>query len=474
VNRRAALLAAVALAPAPSCARSPELDPCANVECSTRGFCLAPEGAAICICMESFHAERLECVPNDPVDPCLGVTCSGHGTCRVVGGEPRCDCEAGWTTPSPSSTACVPGSQDAAAGEDAVARDDAGGQDDGAREDARDPADADSEAPGDAPGSCGNGVVEEMEECDGDPPRACATVCGTEGTMPCVDCAWAECDPPADSCNGADDDCDTTTDEDCAANDECAGATSLGPLGAARTVVGGSTASATNSAGSCAGGNDVWYSFNLGAEEIVYLSTHGSSFDTWLATASTSCGNPAANCVNDGCTAGPSDLVVTLAVGTHYVLVDGTEGAAGAFTLNIEHVPLGADATAHPLPRGASVQRATTTGTGRTAGVCGAVTFGAATPEHLYYWTQCPADPGGTVSANTCNPDLEFRTAVYLRSGISGTDLGCNVSGCPVHPLYGSHLDVLVPSGFGLFGLYVDGVTEWDEHGLYVLSVSRP
>jgi YVTN family beta-propeller protein/cysteine-rich repeat protein len=61
---------------------------------------------------------------------------------------------------------------------------------------------------------CGDGFVHHLvEECDGDPARSCTTSCTTIGSQPCTDCAWAACVPPGEICNGADDDCDSDTDE---------------------------------------------------------------------------------------------------------------------------------------------------------------------------------------------------------------------------------------------------------------------
>jgi hypothetical protein len=65
------------------------------------------------------------------------------------------------------------------------------------------------------------------DDCDGAPDLpgfdctrsltvACTTACATAGTRPCgADCRWASpsCEPPAETCNGRDDDCDTTCDE---------------------------------------------------------------------------------------------------------------------------------------------------------------------------------------------------------------------------------------------------------------------
>ncbi|MBI5500601.1 MAG: pre-peptidase C-terminal domain-containing protein [Deltaproteobacteria bacterium] len=63
--------------------------------------------------------------------------------------------------------------------------------------------------------SCGDGVVwTGREECDGTASDPCTTTCGTAGARECLDCAFgADCVPPAETCNGADDDCDLLLDD---------------------------------------------------------------------------------------------------------------------------------------------------------------------------------------------------------------------------------------------------------------------
>ncbi len=72
------------------------------------------------------------------------------------------------------------------------------------------------------PGEACNGLD---DDCDGIPddgfacrPGAtgsCATSCATTGTRACTAaCDWGACAPPAESCNGVDDDCDGARDED--------------------------------------------------------------------------------------------------------------------------------------------------------------------------------------------------------------------------------------------------------------------
>ncbi|MFW5920276.1 MAG: hypothetical protein ACOCUS_00450 [Polyangiales bacterium] len=61
---------------------------------------------------------------------------------------------------------------------------------------------------------CDGHVDEGFDCCPGD-TRACRTSCGSEGTEECAgDGTWSDsCDPPAETCNRMDDDCDDRTDE---------------------------------------------------------------------------------------------------------------------------------------------------------------------------------------------------------------------------------------------------------------------
>jgi len=56
--------------------------------------------------------------------------------------------------------------------------------------------------------------VDEGFACIAGTSGSCTTTCSSTGTRDCLgDCSWDTCVPPAESCNGADDDCDVAVDE---------------------------------------------------------------------------------------------------------------------------------------------------------------------------------------------------------------------------------------------------------------------
>ncbi len=283
-RRATRLLAAAGLACgllAAGCAESPTLDACAGIGCSGHGHCVASAGLAYCVCAAGFHPVGVECLANDPSDPCRGVTCDAHGTCTALDGVPTCDCDPGYE--ESAALHCTPlGGADADAGADAEVVLPDGGCPAGLTECSGrcvdifvDPdhcgtcghacpsglhavgtcavgncflacesgwSDLDG-APGcEAPCSSGsptescnglddncNGLTDETFPCAAGAFAVCTTSCGTVGTGVCsTDCtlpAPAACSPPAEVCNGADDDCDGAPDNgfDCSpgANGTC-------------------------------------------------------------------------------------------------------------------------------------------------------------------------------------------------------------------------------------------------------------
>jgi hypothetical protein len=57
-------------------------------------------------------------------------------------------------------------------------------------------------------------LADDGFECAAGATATCSTSCGSTGTRTCsASCAWGPCAPPAEACNGRDDDCDTSVDE---------------------------------------------------------------------------------------------------------------------------------------------------------------------------------------------------------------------------------------------------------------------
>ncbi len=79
-----------------------------------------------------------------------------------------------------------------------------------------------------------DGDIDEVTVCAPGTMQACTTTCGTSGMQACTDlCVWEPCVPPAETCNGMDDDCDGDDDEDfdCAAGTSDTCSTTCGSTG---------------------------------------------------------------------------------------------------------------------------------------------------------------------------------------------------------------------------------------------------
>ena len=86
---------------------------------------------------------------------------------------------------------------------------------------------------GDCPAECGDGDVTHDEQCEPGDSDTCTTSCASTGSLTCEDCRWSGCAPPEESCNGLDDDCDGDEDEsfDCALGETAGCSTSCGTTG---------------------------------------------------------------------------------------------------------------------------------------------------------------------------------------------------------------------------------------------------
>ena len=81
---------------------------------------------------------------------------------------------------------------------------------------------------------CDLKIDEDFDCVQGTTGASCPTICGSTGKRDCgSDCKWKSCVPPAESCNGKDDDCDLKIDEDfaCVQNSTLSCTTTCGSTG---------------------------------------------------------------------------------------------------------------------------------------------------------------------------------------------------------------------------------------------------
>ena len=177
---------------------------------------------------------------------------------------------------------------------------------------------------GPAPGTCGNGVVENGETCDdgntvdGD---CCAANCVAEPGLACAD----DGDPcTTDACSEAGL-CAHTPPGSCT---PCQAATVIPPAGGTFT---GTTVGASTVSSACGGAGP----------ERAYSWTPASD---GLASIDTCAGGPELTCNNDapcGLTGRGSRLNFLVSAGTtYYVFVDGFAGAAGDYGLSVGMTPI--------------------------------------------------------------------------------------------------------------------------------------
>jgi cysteine-rich repeat protein len=282
-----------------------------------------------------------------------------------------------------------------------------------------------------------DGAADEGYPCRAGFPVSCTTTCGSTGTGTCsATCAiptGGACPVPAETCNGRDDDCDTLTDEGLAGcNDVCANATDISSL----ALAAGSTATSGSERAPCPAGctgtaantGDVWYRFTLAAREVVFLSLQdGNTWDAVLEVFSGTCGAlTSVSCSDDACGNNRPHWAGSLAAGTYYVMVTGCyEASRGPFTLHYRHSPC-------PGALAWATSGATLTGNScgagsDTNGSCG----GTGDEEVPYFAPVCPGTR--TYTASTCADGQTWRSSVYIRSGSGGTcggaELACGTNG---------------------------------------------
>jgi hypothetical protein len=294
---------------------------------------------------------------------------------------------------------------------------------------------------------------------------ACArtgqTVCDAAQTG--VTCNATAGAPSSESCgNGVDEDCNGA-DAACPPNDTAATAIDISAGGTFNVDLvaahDDNWASATGEDCGDQGGRDVFYTFTLPADEVVYFDTYGSSYDSVVRVFAGACTSLGAvkRCEDDACSTTRSQGGLQLAAGTYCLVVDQFSSAAttGATTLTFKRG--GRTGTALALGTGSKA--------GTTAGKANQSLAGceanSTQPDDAYFFMTCP-NKTYAVSANTCSTTA-FDSIVYLRTGAAtSTDVMCSddVSGCgnglqgkfTGASVTGANLQWLIVDGYGMTG----------------------
>jgi len=332
--------------------------------------------------------------------------------------------------------------------------------------------------------TCSDHTGDNVEKCNGldddcrngiDDPwpvgDACSVglgMCARTGSLVCnaaqdgVVCSATPGAPTAELCgNGIDEDCNGG-DAICPPNDLPAGAIDISAGGTFAVDL--STAhddnwAATTPTLDCGdmGGRDVFYTFTLPAEEVVYYDTLGSNFDTVIrvyAGACTALGTIQA-CADDACGTTRSQGALDLPAGTYCLIVDQFSSTTTAGAASLVFKRGGRAGT--PLPAASGTVAGTTTGkTDLSVASCEANSH---QPDVGYFFASCPA--AASVSASTCT-GTAFDTVIYLRSGAAtSADVACadDNTGCGnglqsklTTSVSGANLQWIIVDGFGTTG----------------------
>ncbi len=219
-------------------------------------------------------------------------------------------------------------------------------------------------------------------------------------------------------------------------------------------------------------GGEMFFSLSFSKPVFVYADTFGASFPTVLYLLDDSCTPLSVPttagdslCSAGACSSSQSQIVALLGAGQYEIGVSGAGSAAGPVRVHVQWA-LSPSGAATALPRGSSTQSgATVAGNGNIEGL--GASCEAAGPEDGYWWTSCPADSGGAISASTCDgATWETVLEVQVPGSIPYT---CNVDSCGLQ----TSLAATEPAGAGLRVVTVDGQSGSD-FGPYTLTASRP
>lgn len=218
------------------------------------------------------------------------------------------------------------------------------------------------------------------------------------------------CQPRDEVCgDGQDQNCNGIPDDGCpplTGNDSCESAHFLDGGGTWTGWIGAGTAIPPSSCGGSGGA--LYFSFTVLANEVVYLSTYGSSLDTVLHIEKDGCGKVSeVHCSDDGCGRAQSHFVGTLPAGSYRAVVQAKQrGATGEVKLNVQRSGCG---DAKHMEGPGVWEGDTSRSQPNTMTSCG---FGAASDD-LWYFATCP----GTTFLSIDSCGSRYDTVLELRKG---------------------------------------------------------
>lgn len=219
-------------------------------------------------------------------------------------------------------------------------------------------------------------------------------------------------------------------------------------------------------------GGALFFSVAFSRPVVFYADTFGSSFNTVVYLLSSSCAPLTTTtmagdtlCSDDACGTAQSQVVALLKPGKYVIGVAGHGAGAGAATLHVSWA-FAASGIEKQLPKGSSTQTGVTVGTSGNLATL-ATNCIAAGPDDNYWWTSCPGDPAGTLSASTCG-GASWETVLSMQ--VPGSiPYVCTLDSCGLQ----SAIATAIPAGAGLRVLTLDGQTV-TAAGSYSMTVSRP
>jgi len=229
------------------------------------------------------------------------------------------------------------------------------------------------------------------------------------------------------------------------------------PLTAPATTLTADTTGARNdTAGTCGctSGRDVFYTFTLTQEEIVYADTlDNETWDSSLFLQNASGANITASsgdfntCSDDVCGGVRSQLVARLAAGRYFLVLSGC--SQGRATIRFQHLPVGSGSVTRINPAVTGSQTVTGTvaaGTGLVNGGCS-----SSGPENMFFFATCSNYAATRLHLTTCGA-TNFDTVLHQQSPARTPVSICNDDFCDLQ----SSIEPTIPAGAGLHAWYVD------------------